>query len=111
MSYQRFLLLKIIRNVIQTEIVGLTIQEGIEIEKQSDYFNERVLGTTVKEGKNKFIKRECVDIKDIIEALSKKAISTKQGVNGRSSKYSNDKVEVNINPDTGTLINAVRKEM
>lgn len=99
------------RNIIQTQIVGLTTQDGIKILAQSDHFIERVLGTTVKEGKNKSIKREGVDIKDIIQALSNKTTSTKIGTNGRSSKYSNDRVEVNINPDTGVLINVVRKEI
>lgn len=99
------------RDIIQNKIVGIKTEDGIEIKAQSDHFIERVLGTTVKEGRNKSVKREGVDIEDIINALSGKAVSTKIGPNGKSSKYSNDRVEVNINPDTGILINVVRREI
>lgn len=99
------------RDIIQNKIVGIKTEDGIEIKAQSDHFIERVLGTTVKEDRNKSVKREGVDIEDIINALSGKAVSTKIGPNGKSSKYSNDRVEVNINPDTGILINVVRREI
>lgn len=99
------------RTTIEQSIVGITTGDGIKIEAQSDHFIERVLGTTVKEGKNKNVKREGVKIDDIIDALSTKSASTKLTNGGRSSKYVNDRVEVNINPDTKVLINVVRKEL
>lgn len=97
--------------IIQNNVVGLTTGDGIKINSQSDHFIERVLGTTVKEGQKASVKREGVDIEDIIEALSGKAIDTKSGSNGRSSKYTNKRVDVTINPDTGVLIQAIRKEI
>ena len=99
------------RTIIDKSIVGITTGDGIKIKAQSDHFIERVLGTTVKEGKNKNVKREGVDIDDIIDALSTKSVSIKRTSGGRSSKYANSRVEVNINPDTRVLINVVRKEL
>ena len=99
------------RTIIDQSVVGITTGDGIKIRAQSDHFIERVLGTTVKEGKNKNVKREGVNIDDIINALSTKSVSTKRTNGGRSSKYVNDRVEVNINPDTRVLINVVRKEL
>ena len=99
------------RTIIDQSVVGITTGDGIKIRAQSDHFIEGVLGTTVKEGKNKNVKREGVNIDDIINALSTKSVSTKRTNGGRSSKYVNDRVEVNINPDTRVLINVVRKEL
>lgn len=93
------------RDMIQTQIVGTTTKDGIKINSQSNHFIERVLGTTVKEGKNKSIKREGVEITDIIDTISTPVkITEKQGPSGISRKYIGKKIEVTVNPATGNLI-------
>lgn len=90
--------------IIQNNIVGLTTSDGIKIISQSDHFIERVLGTTVKEGRTE-VKREGVQIDDIIDTLLK-PVTTKDklGEKGTSRKYIGSKIEVTVNPETGNLI-------
>ena len=91
--------------IIQDEIVGRTTKDGVVIKSQSDYFIERVLGTTEKEGPQKNKKREGIEIEDVISALTDpEKITEKEGSEGKSRKYIGENVEVTLNPDTGNLI-------
>lgn len=101
---------------IQDTIVGLETNSGIKVTGQSEHFIERVFG--VIKDPDTGLKREGVSIEAIKEALTNgtsgkvKVSRDKNGnikfdKNGnpmRSQKFTTDKCEVSVNPDTGDLI-------
>lgn len=101
---------------IQDTIVGLTTNSGIKVTGQSEHFIERVFGVVKDPDTGR--KREGVSIEDIKEVLTNGTagkIKVSRDKNGnikinkngnpmRSQKFTTDKCEVSVNPDTGDLI-------
>ncbi len=87
------------KRLIDSEIVGLTTADGIEIKGQTKHFIERVFGTTQdpKTGRP----RSGVDIDVIIDALKN---PVKIVPHGDSIQYRSAQCFVSINPQTGMLI-------
>ena len=110
---------------IQDTIVGLETNSGIKVTGQSEHFIERVFGVVKDPDTGQ--RREGVSIEEIKDALTNgtagkiKASRDKNGnikvdKNGnpmRFQKFSSDRCEVSVNPDTGDLIqcNPKRKKV
>lgn len=89
------------RGLIESDIVGLTTSNGIEITGQSKHFIERVLGTgeDPKTGKP----RNGVEISDIKDAILNGKVRTRKN-DPDSIKFITDNCIVSVNPNTGHLI-------
>ena len=86
---------------INKKLVGITTSNGIKITGKSEHFIARVIGSVQQ-------RRNGVVIEDIFEALTNKTATILpikiSSNNSRSQKFSLNKVEVSVNPDTGVLI-------
>lgn len=90
---------------IQTDIVGMTTSDGIQVTGQSKHFLERVVGTMQDPKTGRL--RSGVAIKEIAQAIKAPLDIRPVKVDyngGRSQKYIGEKATVTINPDTGNLI-------
>ncbi len=94
----------------EREIIGIKTINGIEIQKQSDHFIERIIGTMndpSHDGKS----RNGVSIEDVKEALENgKAKPVKYTKDRRignispSQSFNTEKCSVSVNPEKGMLI-------
>ena len=85
---------------IENEIIGITTVNGIEIKGYVPHFTARIFGSVEQ-------KRNGVELDDVIDALTNKKayIRAVQTRKGRSSQtFSNGKVDVTVNPETGMLV-------
>lgn len=89
------------KNIIDSEVVGLTTSNGIKVTGQSKHFIERVFGTTEDPHTNR--PRSGVAIDDIKEAILNGKVRIRKN-DSDSIKLINDKCIVSINPNTGILI-------
>ena len=90
-----------IKKEIEEKIVGLTTKNGIKITGQRKHFIDRVIGSVEQ-------RRNGVEIEDIIECVTKGAVSEVIKINkfgNRSIKLIiPNKIVVSVNIDTGKLI-------
>ncbi len=90
---------------IQTDIIGMTTSDGIQVTGQSKHFLERVIGTMQDPKTGRL--RSGVAVKEIAQAIKAPLDIRPVKVDsngGRSQKYIGEKATVTINPDTGNLI-------
>lgn len=85
---------------IENEIIGITTVNGIEIKGYVPHFTARIFGSVEQ-------KRNGVELDDVIDALTNKkayirAVQTRKG--RASQTFSNGKVDVTVNPETGMLV-------
>ncbi|MGL4730340.1 MAG: minor capsid protein [Clostridium sp.] len=97
-SYSQY---KEYKNIIDTDIIGLTTSNGIRIKKQSKHFIERVFGTS--KDPNTGRARNGVEINDIKDALLNGMVRIRK-TDPNSIKLITDRCMVSINPNTGVLI-------
>ncbi len=91
--------------IIDSDIVGLTTNNGIKITGQSKHFIERVFGTNEDPKTNR--PRSGVEINDIKDALLNGSVRIRKS-DPNSIKFITDKCMVSINPKTGLLIQTNR---
>lgn len=89
------------KNIIDTDIVGLTTSNGIKIKEQSKHFIERVFGTSKDPDTGR--PRDGVAINDIKDAILNGVVRTRK-TDPDSIKLVTDRCMVSINPNTGVLI-------
>jgi len=89
------------KNIIDTEIIGLTTSNGIKIKEQSKHFIERVFGTSKDPDTGR--PRDGVAINDIKDAILNGVVRTRK-TDPDSIKLVTDRCMVSINPNTGVLI-------
>lgn len=89
------------KGIIDSDIVGLTTNNGIKITGQSKHFIERVFGTNADPKTNR--PRSGVEISDIKDALLNGSVRIRES-DPNSIKFITDKCMVSINPKTGVLI-------
>lgn len=89
------------KEIINSDIVGLTTNNGIKITGQSKHFIERVFGTNVDPKTNR--PRSGVEINDIKYALLNGSVRIRKS-DPNSIKFITDKCMVSVNPNTGVLI-------
>lgn len=89
------------KEIIDSDIVGLTTGNGIKITGQSKHFIERVFGTNEDPKTNR--PRSGVEISDIKEALLNGSVRIRKK-DPNSIKFITDKCMVSVNPNTGVLI-------
>lgn len=89
------------KNIIDTDIIGLTTSNGIKIKGQSKHFIERVFGTS--KDPNTGRARDGVAINDIKDAILNGVVRTRK-TDPNSIKLVTDRCMVSINPNTGVLI-------
>lgn len=89
------------KEIIDSDIVGLTTGNGIKITGQSKHFIERVFGTNEDPKTNR--PRSGVEISDIKEALLNGSVRIRKN-DPNSIKFITDKCMVSVNPNTGVLI-------
>jgi SPP1 gp7 family putative phage head morphogenesis protein len=89
------------KEIINSDIVGLTTSNGIKITGQSKHFIERVFGTNADPKTNR--PRSGVGINDIKDALLNGSVRIRKS-DPNSIKFITDKCMVSINPNTGVLI-------
>lgn len=89
------------KNIIDTDIVGLTTSNGIKIKEQSKHFIERVFGTSKDPDTGR--PRDGVAINDIKDAILNGVVRTRK-TDPNSIKLVTDRCMVSINPNTGVLI-------
>lgn len=97
-SYSQY---KEYKEIINSDIVGLTTSNGIEITRKSKHFIERVFGTT-EDPKTKR-PRSGVEISDIKDSLLK-PLKIKEDSKKNSYGFIGEKATITVNPDTGILI-------
>ncbi len=87
---------------VETELIGLTTSNGIQIQSQSKHFLERVFGT-ISDPSHGGVMRSGVELEDIADALKngeiKRRISQPDSI-----AFFTDKCTVTVNPKTGNLI-------
>ena len=96
---------------IQTEIVGQTAANGIQITGLSKHFMQRVLGTAHDPGHEGRV-RSGVEVDDIIDALQNPLETGERKImnNGKPSiVFQGRKCRVSVNPDEGILIQTTPK--
>lgn len=89
------------KEIINSDIVGLTTSNGIKITGQSKHFIERVFGTNEDPKTNR--PRSGVEINDIKDALLNGSVRIRKS-DPNSIKFITDKCMVSVNPNTGVLI-------
>jgi len=89
------------KNIIDTDIIGLTTSNGIKIKEQSKHFIERVFGTSKDPDTGR--PRDGVAINDIKNAILNGVVRTRK-TDPNSIKLVTDRCMVSINPNTGVLI-------
>lgn len=89
------------KEIINSDIVGLTTSNGIKITGQSKHFIERVFGTNLDPKTNR--SRSGVEINDIKDALLNGSVRIRKS-DPNSIKFITDKCMVSVNPNTGVLI-------
>lgn len=89
------------KNIIDTDIIGLTTSNGIKIKEQSKHFIERVFGTSKDPDTGR--PRDGVAINDIKDAILNGVVRTRK-TDTDSIKLVTDRCMVSINPNTGVLI-------
>lgn len=89
------------KEIINSDIVGLTTSNGIKITGQSKHFIERVFGTNEDPKTNR--PRSGVEINDIKDALLNGSVRIRKS-DSNSIKFITDKCMVSVNPNTGVLI-------
>ena len=89
------------KEIINSDIVGLTTSNGIKITSQSKHFIERVFGTNKDPTTNR--PRNGVEINDIKDALLNGSVRIRKS-DPNSIKFITDKCMVSVNPNTGVLI-------
>ncbi len=89
------------KEIINSDIVGLTTSNGIKITGQSKHFIERVFGTNNDPTTNR--PRNGVEINDIKDALLNGSVRIRKS-DPNSIKFITDKCMVSVNPNTGVLI-------
>lgn len=89
------------KEIINSDIVGLTTSNGIKITGQSKHFIERVFGTNEDPNTNR--PRSGVEINDIKDALLNGSVRIRKS-DPNSIKFITDKCMVSVNPNTGVLI-------
>ena len=102
---------KILHDRIQTELVGKTTANGIEITGQTAHFIQRVIGTMedpkIKKEQGITVHRSGVTIEDIQETLLNGYVRppvVDPTTGKRSQRIIGENCELSINPDTGMLI-------
>ncbi len=100
-----------LHNRVESELVGRTTSNGIQISGQSKHFIQRIIGTGADPKKTDAagnpVRRSGVEFDDIADALFNGATyppRTDPATNKSSQKFYNDVCIVSVNPDTGTLI-------
>ncbi|GEM_PF-1874890 len=93
------------KKIIDSDIVGLTTNNGIKITGQSKHFIERVFGTNEDPKTNR--PRSGVEINDIKDALLNGSVRIRKS-DPDSIKFITDKCLVSVNPNTGVLIQTNR---
>lgn len=87
---------------VETELIGLTTSNGIQIQSQSKHFLERVFGT-ISDPSHGGVIRSGVELEDIADTLKngkiKRRISQPDSI-----AFFTDKCIVTVNPKTGNLI-------
>lgn len=89
-------------NRVQTEIIGLTTVNGVEIKSQSKHFLERVFGTG-NDPSHDGVSRSGVGLEEIIDALKNGTVK-QNPKDATSVSFVTDKCSVSVNPITGNLI-------
>ena len=82
------------------EIIGSTTANDVKIKNYIPHFTARVFGSVEQ-------RRNGVELDDVVDALTNKKtyIRTIQTRNGKASQtFSNGKVDVTVNPETGMLV-------
>lgn len=100
-----------LHNRVESELVGRSTSNGIQISGQSKHFIQRIIGTGADPIKTDAagnpVRRSGVELDDIADALfngSAYPPRTDPATNKSSQKFYNDVCVVSVNPDTGTLI-------
>lgn len=98
---------------IENNIIGLITSNGIEVKDYSDHFIARMIGYSGFEDKfkQKRYNRPGVTIEEIRDCLIKGKTGKKQErlKAGTSVVFSDGKINITVNPQTGTLIQTNRK--
>ncbi|WP_346877127.1 minor capsid protein [Clostridium sp. UBA5712] len=89
------------KNIIDTDIIGLTTSNGVKIKEQSKHFIERVFGTSKDPDTGR--PRDGVAINDIKDAILNGVVRARK-TDPDSIKLVTDRCMVSINPNTGVLI-------
>ena len=97
-----FELYREVSDKMDKKLKSIVTSNGITISGKTNHAIARVIGSVEQ-------KRNGVKVGDILDALTSnesQVSSVKESANGKSIKFKNEKVEVSVNVDTGTIIQA-----
>ena len=96
---------------IQEDLVGKSAPNGVVISGQSKHFMQRVIGTMedpkIRKQRGQTVRRSGVEVDDLVDAClngESRPIKVDAKTGKRSQTVFNDRCQITINPDDGTLI-------